>query len=420
MPPSPRKKKPAPKSPRPAGHGGKPRSRAGGVSPRSPRRAASPASAAAPSSQSGERLQKVLAAAGIASRRECEILITEGRVEVDGQVVSELGVRVDPAKQEIRLDGEPLRRTRKVYYAINKPRGVVSTLRDPAGRTRVIDLLPLDAGRVFNVGRLDMESEGLILATNDGELANKLTHPRHGVEKIYHVQVAGIVEKDVLEQLRQGAYLAEGYVRPVDVRTKAHVKKSTVLEMVLDEGRNREIRRLLAKVGHKVQKLVRIAVGPVRLGEMPVGSVRALSREELAKLQKAADEGGSGDARPPRRAGTAKPTRPRSTGSGRSTTGQKSKSRKSDMKTLDAPSRAVIGAVDAPPETPAKKQATPPRSAPRSAKSSGTPGGKFPKKPTERFVGGKGKSGKGPVKPGGGKGGGYPGKRGGAPGKGNR
>lgn len=231
-----------------------------------------------------ERLQKVLAAAGLASRRECEQFILEGRVEVDGQVASELGVRVDPNRQEIYVDGEPLPNTKRVYYAVNKPEGVVCTARDPSGRPRVTDLLPPTAGRVFNVGRLDMASEGLILLTNDGELANQLTHPRHGVEKTYHVQVAGHITPELLTQARQGIYLAEGKVHFVGAKIKSRHKKSTVLEVVLDEGRNREIRRVLATLGHKVQRLTRIAVGPVRLGEMPSGAYRPLTHEEVKAL----------------------------------------------------------------------------------------------------------------------------------------
>ena len=235
--------------------------------------------------QPGERLQKVLAAAGLASRRESEEMILEGRVEVDGKVVTELGTRVDRLHQEIFVDGQRLPKPKLVYFAVHKPTGVVCTARDPAGRTRVTDLMPPDVGRVFNVGRLDIESEGLILVTNDGELANELTHPRHGVEKTYEAQVAGHMPADVLAQLRKGAHLAEGYVKPVKVRTKGFRKKSTILEMVLDEGRNREIRRMLARVGHKVQRLTRIAVGPLRLGDLPRGAVRMLTPEEVRKLR---------------------------------------------------------------------------------------------------------------------------------------
>jgi len=238
--------------------------------------------------QEGERLQKVLAAAGIASRRECEEIIREGRVQVDGEVVTELGTRVDRMKQTVHVDGEPLPKPKLAYFAVHKPTGVVSTASDPSGRTRVVDLLPPSLGRLYNVGRLDMASEGLILVTNDGELANKLTHPRHGVEKTYHVQVAGHPDEDVLAQLRKGVYFAEGKAQVVRVKMKSRRKQSTVLEIVLDEGRNREIRRMLAKVGHKVQKLVRVAVGPVRLGDMPAGAYRKLTPQEVKQLRESA------------------------------------------------------------------------------------------------------------------------------------
>jgi 23S rRNA pseudouridine2605 synthase len=235
--------------------------------------------------QPGERLQKVLAGAGLASRRESEELILEGRVEVDGEVVTELGTRVDLSSQEVFVDGERLPQPKPEYFAVHKPPGVVCTARDPAGRTRVTDLLPPDVGRVYSVGRLDIESEGLILVTNDGELANQLTHPRHGIEKTYEVQVAGHLPVEVLAQMRKGVHLAEGYVKPVRVRSKGPRKKSTILEIVLDEGRNREIRRLLARVGHKVQRLTRIAVGPLRLGDLPRGAVRRLTPQEVSKLR---------------------------------------------------------------------------------------------------------------------------------------
>jgi 23S rRNA pseudouridine2605 synthase len=254
-----------------------------------PHRAAKPRSDAANAEhstlQTGERLQKVLAQAGIASRRECEELVREGRVEVDHNVVTELGTRVDPLHQEIRVDGEALLRPRLTYFAVNKPPGVVATARDPAGRPRVTDLLPPNTPRVYCVGRLDMASEGLILVTNDGELANGLTHPRHGVEKIYHVQVAGQVESEVLAQLHRGIHLAEGFAHVKHVRIKSRRKQSSILEMVLDEGRNREVRRLLARVGHKVQRLKRVAVGPVRLGDLPTGAVRSLTNKEIESLQ---------------------------------------------------------------------------------------------------------------------------------------
>jgi 23S rRNA pseudouridine2605 synthase len=244
-----------------------------------------------PAGAKGERLQKVLAQAGVASRRECEEFVREGRVEIDRKVVTELGTRVDPQRQEIRVDGEVLARPQMAYFAVNKPTGVVSTARDPAGRPRVTDLLPPNTPRVFCVGRLDLATEGLILLTNDGELANGLTHPRHGVEKIYQVQVAGQLEGDVLTQLHRGIHLAEGFAHVKHVRIKSRQKRSTVLEMVLDEGRNREVRRLLARVGHKVQRLKRVAVGPVRLGDLPTGAVRQLSKKEIESLQQAVARG---------------------------------------------------------------------------------------------------------------------------------
>lgn len=268
----------------------------------------------------GERLQKVLAAAGVASRRESETLISEGRVQVDGEVVSELGSRVEP-EQEIRVDGELITQAKRVYYAVHKPPGVVSTASDPSGRPRVIDLIPPEIGRVFNVGRLDMASEGLILLTNDGELANQLTHPRHGVEKTYEVQVAGNCNPEVLGQLRKGIYLAEGFAKVVNVKIKSRRKQSTLLEMVLDEGRNREIRRLFARVGHKVQKLTRIAVGPVRLADLPRGAYRELTSQEVKKLRDAVDA-------PKRRGSTSDPAKPAARKKKSAPTTARSKSKK--------------------------------------------------------------------------------------------
>ena len=233
-----------------------------------------------------ERLQKVLAAAGLGSRRQCEELITTGRVEIDHRVVTELGTRVDPATQDVRVDGEALPRTKLQYFAVNKPIGVLSTNRDPSGRPRVIDLVDAGGARLFTIGRLDLHSDGLILVTNDGELANRLTHPRYGVCKTYRVLVAGRPEREVLRKLSEGVHLAEGVARAERIEIKSQHKESAVLEMVLREGKNREIRRLLARVGHKVLRLTRIAVGPVRLGNLPVGSVRLLRREEIAALRR--------------------------------------------------------------------------------------------------------------------------------------
>jgi len=233
-----------------------------------------------------ERLQKVIAAAGIASRRQCEQLILEGRVEVDQQVVTTLGTKVDLEEQTVRVDGVPLVQSRQVYYMINKPKGVVCTHRDPAGRMRIVDLVPDESARMFSVGRLDRESEGLILLTNDGGLAQKLAHPRYGVEKTYHVQVAGLPNRSILDRLRGGVQLAEGRVAVAGVRMKRAHKQSTVLEITLREGKNREIRRMLATLGHKVQQLKRVTLGPLKLGNLPQGDARPLERTELAALKR--------------------------------------------------------------------------------------------------------------------------------------
>jgi 23S rRNA pseudouridine2605 synthase len=250
----------------------------------------------------GERLQKVLAAAGLGSRRSCEELITAGRVEVDRQVVTELGVRVDPRAQEIRVDGERLPDPRRVVYMLNKPVGAVTTNYDPAGRPRVVDLVP-GQKRLFAVGRLDRMSEGLILVTNDGELANLLAHPRYGVEKKYLVQVAGVPTPELIEQLRRGVRLAEGEVHAKRVSIRSQHKQSAVLEMVLDEGKNREIRRMLAKLGHKVQQLKRVAVGGLSLGNLLPGQWRQLSWAEVEAVKRetlaaAGTPGGPGRAGP--------------------------------------------------------------------------------------------------------------------------
>lgn len=235
-----------------------------------------------------QRLQVVLAAAGVGSRRQCEELIEAGRVEVDRRVVTRLGTKVDSQRQAIHLDGQSLKPRRRVHYVVHKPPGVVSTHRDPGGRPRVVDLVPDRGQRLFTVGRLDMSSEGLILVTNDGQLANRLAHPRYEVSKTYRVVVAGQPSREVLAKIRHGVRLAEGIFRIAGVRVKSRRKQSTLLEIELREGRNREIRRVLARVGHKVQRLTRIALGPLRLGELPQGAYRPLTRDELRALKAAA------------------------------------------------------------------------------------------------------------------------------------
>jgi 23S rRNA pseudouridine2605 synthase len=275
------------------------------------------------------RLQRALAAAGYGSRRQCEELITEGRVHVDGQIVSELGVTVQPSQQKIYVDGTPLKARKLVYYALNKPTGIVTTNVDPEGRPRVIDLVPPDE-RVFPVGRLDRSSEGLILLTNDGELAQRLAHPRYEVSKVYRVTVAGKVDAETLRKMERGIYIAEGQVKVEGAKLVKIRGRATELEITLKEGKNREIRRILARLGHKVQQLKRIAIGPLRLGEMPTGAYRKLSFEELKKLKasvepssKRAAQDQDDDAssrRPPKR--SPKKGAPRSASASRSTAGK--------------------------------------------------------------------------------------------------
>ena len=233
-----------------------------------------------------QRLQRVMAAAGIGSRRDCEAIILAGRVEVDGQTVVELGTKVDITKQSVYVDAVQLKTQPLQYFMLNKPSGIVSTSSDPSGRMRVIDLINT-RNRVYNVGRLDKSSEGLILVTNDGDLANQLTHPRYGVEKKYHVQVVGHPNRESLQALTDGVYLAEGRAKATSASYLRRAKETSWIEVILQEGRNREIRRLLAKIGHKVLTLKRVAIGPLRLGELPSGAHRELTGSELRALQSA-------------------------------------------------------------------------------------------------------------------------------------
>ncbi len=290
-------------------------------------KAASPAGAAQPADPAAPRrvrLQRALAAAGFGSRRQCEELITEGRVEVDGQIVDQLGATIDPASSKVFVDGTPLKPRRLVYYAVNKPVGVVTTNADPEGRPRVIDLVPPDE-RVFPVGRLDRSSEGLILLTNDGDLAQHLAHPRYEVQKVYRVTVAGNVQAETIRQMQQGIYIAEGLVRVEGAKVLKARPRATEMEITLREGKNREIRRILARLGHKVQTLKRIAIGTLRLGEMPTGAYRKLSPEEIRKLKTPQPvDRGAGDDATERRPRTSAPGKRRSVASsGKPTTSGK-------------------------------------------------------------------------------------------------
>jgi pseudouridine synthase len=234
-----------------------------------------------------ERLQRALARAGFGSRRACEELIAAGRVEVGGRVAS-LGDRVDPERDEVRVDGrlvavDPALR----HLALHKPRGVTTTMRDPHAERDLRRLLPAGP-RVFPVGRLDRETEGLLLLTNDGDLAHRLAHPRHGVEKEYLAEVEGTPTSRQLGRLRRGVPLEDGVARAVEARAMGRSGGRGAVRIVLTEGRKREVRRMLEAVGLPVRRLVRTRVGPVRLGRLPPGQVRELTPAEVRALYRAA------------------------------------------------------------------------------------------------------------------------------------
>ncbi|MEJ7629475.1 MAG: pseudouridine synthase [Nocardioidaceae bacterium] len=235
--------------------------------------------------QVGVRLQKVLAEAGVASRRRCEQLMAEGRVEVGGSVVTQLGARVDPETAVIRVDGKRvLVALSRVYLVANKPRGVVSSMADDEGRPDLRTLLVGRPERLFHVGRLDTDTDGLLVLTNDGEFAHRLAHPSFELTKTYLAQVEGVLTAGTRRRLLSGVELSDGNVAVDSVRTVSSHERRCLVEVVIHEGRNRIVRRLLAEVGHPVQRLSRIAVGPVRLGNLRSGQVRELTPAELGTL----------------------------------------------------------------------------------------------------------------------------------------
>ncbi|MCL4459298.1 MAG: rRNA pseudouridine synthase [Chloroflexi bacterium] len=234
----------------------------------------------------GERLQKVLARAGIGSWRFCEQLIRQGRVAVNGDVVTELGIQVDSSAQ-VTLDGQLISKPKEhIYWLLNKPPGYVSTVTDPQGRPTVLDLAPL-AERVYPVGRLDVDSEGLILLTNDGELAYRLTHPRYGVEKEYHVLIDGVPSDDVLRLWCSGVELDGRTTAPAMVEKMKQDKRGMWLRFVIHEGRKRQIRLMSELFGYRAQRLIRVRFGPLSLGCLPVGKTRPLAEEEIERLKRA-------------------------------------------------------------------------------------------------------------------------------------
>ncbi len=235
------------------------------------------------------RLQKVLAGAGVGSRRVCEQLIAAGRVQVDGQIVDQLGARVDPLTAQISVDDvRVIVRADLVYLALNKPRGVLSAMSDDRGRPTVADLITDRPERLFHVGRLDVDSEGLLLLTNDGELANLLMHPSHGVVKTYLAEVPGPVDRSVGRRLLAGIELEDGPVRLDAFRVVQSEPERVLVEVKLHEGRKHIVRRALAEVGHPVTRLVRTAIGPLQLGTLRPGTVRELTGPEIGSLYGAA------------------------------------------------------------------------------------------------------------------------------------
>ncbi|GAB4506492.1 MAG: hypothetical protein Kow00123_06300 [Anaerolineales bacterium] len=238
-----------------------------------------------------ERIQKILARAGYGSRRGCEELITAGRVRVDG-MVAVLGQKADPDRQVITVDGERVKLPDQfVYLALNKPRGVLSDTEDARGRKTVLDLVPHE-GHLFAVGRLDLTSEGLVLLTNDGDLANRLLHPRYGHEREYRVRVAGRLTEDVIRAWSRGIVLDGVKTRPAQVKILKSEGSDTWLQVIMQEGKKRQIRRIAAALGHPVRALVRVRIGPVRLGRLAPGEWRPLTPKEVAALRKAASAEG--------------------------------------------------------------------------------------------------------------------------------
>jgi 23S rRNA pseudouridine2605 synthase len=236
----------------------------------------------------GVRLQKLLAAAGVGSRRVCENLITEGRVEVDGHVVTELGVRIR-ADQTVHVDGVRVQLDEsRVYFAFNKPLGVVTTMSDDLGRINIGDYVGNRSERLFHVGRLDADTEGLLILTNDGDLAHRLQHPQYGVAKTYLAQVPGPVARGVGKQLREGVRLDDGPASVDSFRIVDSQPGKALVEVILHEGRKHIVRRLLEAVGHPVLSLVRVQVGPIHLGDTKPGKMRKLSKDEVGKLYSAA------------------------------------------------------------------------------------------------------------------------------------
>ncbi|MBO8170641.1 MAG: rRNA pseudouridine synthase [Bacillaceae bacterium] len=240
-----------------------------------------------------ERLQKVMAHAGVASRRKCEQLILDGKVKVNGTVVRELGIQVDPRKDLIEVNGKQIQLEQKSYILLYKPVGVITSVRDPRGRKTVIDLIGSVQERVYPVGRLDYDTSGLLLLTNDGELAYRITHPRYELDKVYQVTVKGIPHIKTIERLKNGVELEDGVTAPAKVRilSKDVQKGQALLEMTIHEGRNRQIRRMCKAVGHPVKKLKRVQIAFLTLDGLKPGEYRHLEKKEVTELKKMVGSG---------------------------------------------------------------------------------------------------------------------------------
>lgn len=235
-----------------------------------------------------ERLQKVLAQAGVASRRNCETLILDGRVKVNGEVIRELGTKVDPSLDRIELDGQSIKQETLVYLLLNKPTGVITSLSDPQGRRVITDLLDGIKERVFPVGRLDYDTSGLLLLTNDGALANQLAHPSYEIDKVYRAWVKEIPTEARVKLLATGVQLDDGMTAPGEARLlqKEQASNRSLLELTIHEGRNRQVRRMCEAIGHPVLKLERIRLGFLTLEGVPVGSYRQLRSDEVERLKR--------------------------------------------------------------------------------------------------------------------------------------
>jgi 23S rRNA pseudouridine2605 synthase len=306
-----------------------------------------------------QRLHKLMAACGVGSRRACEEIIAQGRVEVDGTIVTTPGTQVDSETQTVRCDGQVLRLEPMLYFLLNKPSGAICSMVSKAGRPRAVDYLParMRDRRLFTIGRLDVDSEGALILTNDGELCHLVTHPRFGITKAYEVEVNGNPTRETIERMRKGVWLAEGRTGTVEVKLLRQSRERALLQMKLQEGKRREIRRICARFGHEVRRLIRVKVGPVELDDLLSGHTRKLSPEEIEALRDSASAvirlGGATTARRTRPARRSRPVH------GKPTHGRKVSSKTSRGSTDNAKRTRRKGGAGAPSASPGKRGAKP-------------------------------------------------------------